>query len=445
VAVRLARGALSYLKRNDGNLCLQLRAVDHDRAAGALAAASRLIVEIPSAHDPDGPAVSYISEPLRLPDGPALMIDMADEPARLLRRVADILVAEAEAAGLGDAEVGPPRTPRRNPFWGEGSPEVAGAVYPELLLRAQKFTTAMSIPEAWVDPLGDWLLQSTPADSPVWAAIVALPFQVPGEAVKSMLSPPAGGIVSFMAGETVRRRVTYSAHIWEAILGFSGSAMGEGDLHAAVEGLQEVARSLAPHLDYAALDYRKLGGPSTPGGRSGISAVAHRGQAPSHPRLLLPDVFCWQILSPEHICLLGQPPAGARPLDGDRYDVAFGNLLQWQEDAPSHAELRTRALAVLDPLPADRIPHMVWVNRKQNDWGPLSEIKSQIETALPGGQWVSPRDYDQRSPDHPLSVRVDRSSVIVHPAGEAAAALARQLVQLFPGEVQERAAMPRPP
>src|SRR5687768_15980562 len=112
MAVSLARGALSYLKGNDGNLSLQLRAVDHDRAVAALAAASRLIAEIPSAHELDGPAVSYISEPLRLPDGPALMIDMADEPVRLLREVVDILVAEAEAAGLGDAEVGPPRTQR---------------------------------------------------------------------------------------------------------------------------------------------------------------------------------------------------------------------------------------------------------------------------------------------------------------------------------------------
>lgn len=442
---RLARGAATYLKQNDGNLCLQLRSSDHERAASALLVAIAQIGEIRSAYEREESALSFVSEPLRLPDGPALMIDMADEPPRVLRQAAEAIIAQADAAGLEDAEVGPPRNRSDHPFWGPTSAEVPGAMYPQLLLRVQSFRR--SIPAGWIDPLVAWLLEGQSHDAEIWTAIVSLPFTIPARAVKGFLDPPASAMLNFMAGGACRRRLYMSGGVsCDVLVSFAGTGVPQAELDDTTAELQELARSLAPHLDYAALGYRQIGTDGDVGVSGGILGPASRGVSQSYPRHMLSGMFCWQILSPEHASLLPSTPDGSRWLEGDRLEVAFGDLHQWWEGTATESEHRAHATEVLRPLLRDSLPAMTFVVRGQHDWGTVNDIKAALELALPGGSWASRLAYEYRHLDHPIQAAIDHrlKSITFIPAGPAARRRALQIASSFPGEVHERSIQPLP-
>lgn len=444
MAARLARGAVAYLKGSGGNLCLQLRAADHARAAEAVEQARRLICEIPSSYELRESAASYVSESMRLPDGPAFMIDLADEPVSILRKAADIVVEQAEAVGLVDAEVGPPPNRRDAPFWNSGSGLVPGVWYPQLLLRARRYGPGRFIFAKWVDGLLDWLLEGTVADDHVWVAIVSVAFPVPASEVRAFLDPPAGGIVQVSVGTDRSRALYYSGNgvTCDAVVYTAGTAVTPDDSAAMVERLKHLSRSLAADLDYAALDYRQTGSHGDPGVRySGIFAESARLEAVAS--FAIPQVFAWQILGPEHIARLGGPPVGAQVLTGDRFEIGFGSLPDWSNGTDSHAARRAEALRSLEPLLHE--PHMIWVSRGENNWGTQHDVRTKIETALTGGSWASRRIYRLRTPDHPLTVEIEHQgrAVLFYPAGASAAKLAREVAASFSGEIQER--RPAPP
>lgn len=117
--------------------------------------------------------------------------------------------------------------------------------------------------------------------------------------------------------------------------GLRGHTPADEDVIATFASFRQLARSLAPEVAYAFID---IGGTV---GRlnlidNGRASWSWYSQGGEHPGLMAPlcdeyvvDAFAYQILSPGHLRRLGGVPASARPLPGNRVELAIGEPLEW--------------------------------------------------------------------------------------------------------------------
>jgi hypothetical protein len=435
MAVRIARGTISYLRNPGGNLYLQVRAADYGLALLAVRAAVPEIWAIRSSVEPDDPAASYISEVMRLPAGPAIGIDLADEPVATRRAVVDVLLRHVVAAGVEDGEVGPPRNRLDAPFFAGPARCAPGVRYPELLIRSRRPRAAAGfrvppIPPSWVGALTDWVLQDVGEDDEVWVGIVAFAFKAPAVIARTMLDPPAGGIINIAAGDGSLRMLMYSGCgvSYEARLRTYGPDVRDEDADAVVTELQQVARGIATDVDYAMLDYTEPGVHHwRPPHTIDIS--------PSHPGYVIPDVFWWQILSPHHALIVSHDAPPGLLLPGDRREVAFGTFHDWREPEPSRVQRQNEALSLLGPL--IRSTHYIIVTPDRPELRTREEIAANVDELLPGGTWTAPSRYQVLGPDYAVDVELDRNGITFWPAGRRGITLARAASASFPGRVIE--------
>lgn len=436
MAVRVARGTIGYLRKHRGNLYLQVRSADHDRAVAAVRAAVAEIWEIRSTVGPEDPAASFISGVMRLPDGPAISIDLKDEPEAVRRAVVDALVRQATAAGIEQGEVGPPPSRPDAPFLAGPLPWTlrAGVRYPSLSLRSRKPPRGPGfrrppIPASWGAPLCDWVLRDVDEDEEVWVGIAGIAFKAPASVARTMLDPPVGGIVNLAAGNGALRMLHYSwgGLSYQAKLATWGEDVQDEDAAAVVAEFQQVARRVAADIDYAKIDYWE------PEGRPEWRPSGAIDISPDHPAYTVADAFWWQILSPHGAFTISDDDPPGLPLPGGRRELAFGTFDDWREPEPPSAQRRDEALRVMEPLIASL--HYIRVTADPDQ--ARDEIVAKLSELLPGGTWTSPSRYQVIGADHAVDVELDREGMTIWPAGRTGIALARAASATFQGRVVE--------
>jgi hypothetical protein len=421
------------LKR-PGDLYLQIRAADYEAAVAVLQSGAGEIGSIRSSFASDLSAASFVSGVMRLPDGPAISVDVKDEPLAVRRAMLDVLVRHAEAAGL-DCVIGPPANRLDAPFFAGVPDWVPGVRYPRLLLRSRKAPRAPGfrrppIPPSWVGPLLDWVLRDIDDSDDVWVGIVGAAFRAPAEVARTMLDPPAGGIVNIAAGQGSLRMLTYSwsGLIYEARLRTKGPDIRDSDAADVAVEFRHLARAVATDVDYAAVDYDEPG-VHDPKIRRAIDTST------TYPAFQIPDVAPWQIISPHHAFLVSDHAPPGRALPGGRREVAFGTFDEWREPGDSWASLHAEALQLLGPLL--ELPYHLFVPGAAES-GTLEEITTKLEAALPGGVWSAPSLYQLVGDDYALDVEISRFGLAMWPAGARAVAQAHRAASAFPGEMIER-------
>jgi hypothetical protein len=234
-------------------------------------------------------------------------------------------VPPAIARQTGIATAVAPEPDARDPF--DHARVVTLALYPPLVA----FRAWPPLPQPWFDELSVWLAEGCSADARIAVqAYDSVYFNLGLDEVAQALRDSVGsGEVALQATSGDWRAKARSLALERngagAILRAGGTQATDEDLLLGAERLKDVARRLAPGLAHA---YLAVGG--SDGGYPPGRILDQRGRPPlalMDERVL--DGQPYQILGPRHIARLGGPPPGAKPLPGDRVELAIGELEAW--------------------------------------------------------------------------------------------------------------------
>lgn len=373
MAVTLKRGLWSYVRKYSDSFWLQLATDDDERAAAALERAIEAILAVPHPDEPDEPAASYVSDVVVVPGGPVVSCDFKDLPSPILRSALDAVVASLEADGI-EGTLQPPPSPKDAPFWTVLADGHHTPPYPTgwalLVVRDKSGAWPSALPAPWTESLSTWALEASSDDDLFWAAIVSMAFRMPTTALRTFLARPlsVAGVVTGDHRDRLRHININGSHI---VVSERGPSVQGDALDRSAERLRALAREMAPHSEYVALDFPAA---RTKFGRHEFPM--HQHHFGTTPRICVPGAYPWQILTRTHADALDHLPPDATWLDDDHVEVALGDPHAWM--APStRVEPERRAEQVLLPLLREA-PRRVVVVADPGTWGTLDDVRSLL-------------------------------------------------------------------
>lgn len=338
MAITIARGVRSRMREQPESFILQVRgAKDPEAATAGLASAAKALFEEMLA--------KFAAPPMPSPEGPWILVDAADQPRRVLDAILDLVVAHLESAGVGEATLSSPRNdfgPFNKAVQAAPTPRVVSLrLYPEPPRVEHYQRSKATLPQAWLeealafvsDGLGDsdrltGIIELM--ESPLTLGDVAA-FWDHCRRAETM----GAGVFTGDPGTTLRGANPYFFG-WQVNLsmGMGGPTVSDEELADQAEAFVELARRLAPEVSQAfvSLDSNYGFGLSTDWMRE--TRVSYRHIEMMSDELIF-DAFAYQVLGPGHLARLGGLPAGARPLEGGRFELRLGQWHDWLPDSPN--------------------------------------------------------------------------------------------------------------
>jgi hypothetical protein len=355
--------AARALIRAGGRVTLSIEMADSPAGRAALEGARRRLLAL---NDSDvgageGRGPSSVADPVAVPQGFLLMVDLDGVPTRERKLLPDLLAAAWDEAGA-DGYVDAPQRMTDSPFLALQQREaISGQVVANG--RQRRFPVSAREPESWnglVEIGFTWLAEG--AGERVVAGVVCAggPFalDLDGSELRSAVSAvlSTGGSV-----ELARRASGGDKYVrFEAILHARLSAAwlpSEQSTEAVAVGLESLTELLEQRGDallWAGADLKDSArsGYAVPFGDGPIATDDTPRPIPLGPRVdVVTAAYPWQILSPAVRSRLPEVLAGAeeRPLPGGATAIRFG---PWQSWAPGEgrAVARTAAWSALGPV-----------------------------------------------------------------------------------------------
>lgn len=315
-------------------LYLQVRsAADPDRLARALAAAAGDIARL---GDEDG-SPAFVSEPIPTPDGPMLLLDLADTSEDLLATIPEILVQRLSEAGVTDAVL---RAPQHS------------SDYDTVHGWAPAVRCWLRGPDLF-DVAHRWLVDQVPQNAD-WS-------QVNGPittAIRPQDAPPAAAALLRAGCEATILATHHATGRAISVLGLpfpgppkaalscAGERRSEADTVADLHRLREHVRAHAAGLSWAGItvepDARDL--TTCEWNDRTRSRLVDPGLVPD---LLVPDGMWCQLLTTGHLQRLGGPPPGAVELADGLVELTVGEAEQWLPGHPDQETVLARARHLL--------------------------------------------------------------------------------------------------
>jgi hypothetical protein len=282
-----------------------------------------------------------VTDPIAIPGGYAVVMDLTTMPGDLAVTVTDLMVARLSETGAAAAQIsGAPEAGDRYSAISSFAP-VAQAWLRGVRDRNVGKGVSRRLDTRLVDVAIDWLRQEYRDDMERIALAVAAEVPFDWESAATA----ARGILGPLSGTTLF--VTdFSSAIASAVLGaFSGtglSLMAAGADWPAAEivhhmrGQRDLIRAHATALTWAGVtaqtDNRYL--------LSGYVSMP----AP------VPGPLWYQLLADQHVAELGGPPEGAVELPGGRTELTVGEPEQWVPGHPDRDAVMGRARRLITPL-----------------------------------------------------------------------------------------------
>jgi hypothetical protein len=268
------------------------------------------------AGDLTGLGAKFVSPPFPVPGGHLLMIDPGGAD---LRRAPELITERLREAGVEDAVL--------------AVPQRIGERYETIQALAPAARAWLRAPLA--RPLGD-----APRTPPVWLA--GLVHEWAGRdalavVVSAEMPATAGAVAAAVSSGAPAAVVASDFATWVragAVTGGFGhltpgaSLTASGDVAAHLRAQRDVVLAHAGRLAWAGVS-------AVPDARSLLSAELPA-EVGNLADFVVPDVMWCQVLSAGHVERLGGPPAGARRLAGDRWELVVGEPEQW---VPGHRDL----------------------------------------------------------------------------------------------------------
>lgn len=333
MAITVHPRLLEQLLEEESLLLLQVRSEeDPDLLARALTAAAGDI----GAFD-EGERAPV---PIPTPEGPMLLLDLADTPVEELPAIPELVVLRLAEAGVRAAEVRVPPERIRELEAVEGWAPAA-----RCWLRGHGTAAAL------LDTAYAWLGERAPAGVPwfQWSSGAMFPVTArqARPAADSLLR--AGYEATLLAGDfrAGGRALSVLAPSFgdpaRAALGVAGAGT---DVPAELHRARELVRAAAGELCWAGVgvepDARDL---------LGVTWNDRTGARRQDPRLvsdqLVPDGLWYQLLTAGHLARLGGPPPGAVELAPGVFELTVGEAAQWLPGHPEQDRVRARARELL--------------------------------------------------------------------------------------------------
>lgn len=295
-------------------------------------------------------SINFVSEVMRTPEGPLVVMDAKSLSRAQLGAILDRLVAVAEELGLTSGILEVPRAGRLVEDLGRARTGVVGSVMPPPELSAS--WASESIPEDWLEVAASWLRGA--AFEPLVVEVVAVEARISWDDLDRYLhaNRRSGFRVSCGSVATGLRTVNAQAEVYTRL-----SFLAVNESWTPSEQAQE-ANDLLAHVRRCA-----------PGAASGYVTPTQRprlvgGGEVDVPSRDLPggdghqfvcktsdiqliDAFWYQLLGPGHLDRTG-PLAGARDLGDGKVELMWGDFAEWLEPGRA-AELRNAGRTVLAP------------------------------------------------------------------------------------------------
>lgn len=352
MAITVAPGAREVLLDYGDGFVLQVQSCDDLEAAlDALRAATAELVAL-------GPDTVSVSTAVLAPDGPIMRVNGLEGDDDTATAVLDAVVKRLHDAGVGDAVLDVPEPGGEL----DALDTCANAVV--LRLFPDPAGAAGTIPPRWVDLAGEWVLGDQAPTDRAPLRVLGLEWRVPVAEAPSVLHHAAQGrawcdLVQGNLRERVRTASLTFGTTPHLALAAGGPACDRAALLARFELLCDVARDIAPEAAYACVDVE----PTFEGVGLGLSPEGWQAEGGASPNLvagrlvdlLVPDVFPFQVLGPDHLeryvpgAHLVDPPIGT-PLQGDRVEVTVGEPEAWLPLYDGRAEVRRQGIELLAPL-----------------------------------------------------------------------------------------------
>lgn len=333
MAITVHPRLLEQLLEEESLLLLQVRSEeDPDLLARALTAAAGDIGALDEGEQ--------APVPIPTPEGPMLLLDLADTPVEDLPAIPELVVLRLTEAGARTAEV---RVPPERIHELEAVEGWAPAA--RCWLRGRGPTAAL------LDAGRAWLGERAPADAPwfQWSSGAMFPVTArqAGPAADSLLRAgyEATLLVSdFRAGG---RALSVLAPSFggpaQAALGAAGAGI---EAPAEMYRARELVRARAGELCWAGVgvepDARDL---------LGVTWNDRTGARRQDPRLvsdqLVPDGLWYQLLTAGHLARLGGAPPGAVELAPGVVELTVGEAAQWLPGHPQRDRVRARSRELL--------------------------------------------------------------------------------------------------
>jgi hypothetical protein len=432
IAIRVARGALSRLMTNRDNFVIQVRGASNTPAAAALGRALEpLMVALEG-----GP--KFVSSVLPSADGPWIMVDAGPTPTRLLRTVPDVIAQLLAEEGVVGAVIdSPPLT------W-----QVALEVTSQVARRGQVCLNLLppppppeqprrrsDVPTRWLAEAAAWVASGATTGQ-VAVDVEGMSFGLNAEHCLPLLEEcqTAGCLQATLLGGVRPERVRAAMGFFEgpvsavALIG-GGPAAAESELAEDAGALRSLARRLARDVAYG---YITVGEPLMPLGSKPATEwwlSEGGGGRPAEVDLLVDEVvfdgFFYQVLGPRHLTRSGEPPPGARPLDGQRVELQVGDLSSWISDGPERVAVREEARRLLRPWllkEGDDVPLM---RTREAEWAATrAERLINPQNDPPSAEASNPPSWDRSGHNEALMTAASGTVVWPVPTGRSSAARA---------------------
>jgi hypothetical protein len=305
------------------------------------------------------------------PAGPVLSIDGASTPLELLATIPEIIARHLEDAGVERAAIVVPRVQDKITF---ALPRAAALrLYPPV--PAKPYGSYPHVPDQWLEEAAAWVTADLGQRGELWAiAEVESPI-AQADALALLLRQRSTDCL-LMGGEMgARVRAAYGgtsfAGFRHLALAVGGPGTSDEELLAGVEDLVEVARRLAPQVDYAFVGLAPSFQAVVPGGMAASFESIDSDVVEVMCDEIALDAFPYQILGPGHLRRLADAGRdlvrpglsdGPRPLACERVEVRLGEPASWlgkfswapngipMIESPSRHEVQRAARELFAPL-----------------------------------------------------------------------------------------------
>jgi hypothetical protein len=302
-------------------------------------------------------AAWYVSQPIPVPGGCLMLVDLEKAPKRVLAGVPEWLIEELVAAGITDAAVQLPPTmgERYYDVWAF-APAARAFLVPPVAWPPREQT-----PLDLLDTVLGWLRDQPGPDVPPFA--VALSAEIP--VTWETAAPVGAGVLRTGQTTSVTAVTDFATSVAAAVVGIgfhgasprasvtaAGAGWAPGEVAKRMRGQREMIRGYPHPLGWAgvtaeadaeftlALDWVE---------RPQDRACRHESRRLHElaSDVFVPDAMWYQVLSAGHLERLGGPPAGAVPLRDGAYELTVGDPEQWLPGHPDRYPVRDRCRELL--------------------------------------------------------------------------------------------------
>jgi hypothetical protein len=343
--MKVGRGTLGRMVELRDQCVLRIRGAGEPEVAYAVLAR---LPEVASEVGRGGYGINFLSEVMRTPDGPLVLMDAKALSRAQLGQVLEGLVDVAEEVGLNSGTLEVPKPGRLVEDVARARGGLVGAVMPP-----PDPTTARereTIPEEWLDVAASWLRGA--GFEPLVVVVIAVEARIGWDDLDEYLrsSLHSGFRVSCGSVATGLRTVTAHSEIYTRLSfravnqswSVSEQTREANDLLAHVRRCAPlgasgyVATTPRPSFGGGELDVPSMELPS-----DGFQAVCEMSD------VQLIDAFWYQFLGPGHLERTG-PLSGARVLGDGKVELILGEFPEWLEPERA-AQLRETGRTMLAP------------------------------------------------------------------------------------------------